>query len=145
MKKSIAIVLFIALLTGCGSNTKEKEQNVQTTTEAITQTIDPQAINVYYFHGKNQCKTCVAVVNVTQTTLQENFADNLNVKFIEVKTHEKENNWLVEKYNVTWNALIIAKNDDSIEITQQAFANAVNNPESLTELIKSEVNKRVAP
>jgi len=39
--------------------------------------------------------------------------------------------------------LIIAKGDDFVDITEQAFATAVSNPESLTNLIKNEVNKRL--
>ena len=100
-------------------------------------------MNVYYFHGKQRCKTCIAVGDVTEKTIKEVYANNPNVKFVEVKTDEKENAGLVEKYEVTWNALIIAKGEDSIEITKQAFANAVNNPEKLTDLIKTEVKKRL--
>ena len=71
------------------------------------------------------------------------YADNPNVKFIEVQTDDEANAALVEKYEVTWNALIVAKGSDNIEITKQAFASAVNNPENLADLIKTEVDKRL--
>ncbi|HAY31421.1 MAG TPA: hypothetical protein DCX97_07940 [Alistipes sp.] len=81
--------------------------------------------------------------DVSEKTIKDAYANNPNVKFTEVKTHEEQNKALVEKYQVTWNALIIAKGDNSIEITQQAFANAINSPEKLTDLIKTEVDKRL--
>ena len=98
---------------------------------------------VYYFHGEQRCKTCIPVGDVSEHTVNDVYADNPRVKFIEVKTHEEPNRPLVEKYEVAWNALIIAKGDNSIEITQQAFANAIKSPEKLADLIKAEVNKRL--
>ncbi|WP_018108509.1 hypothetical protein [Bacteroides propionicifaciens] len=47
----------------------------------------------------------------------------------------------MEKYEVSWNALIIAKADKSIDLTEQAFATAVNSPEVLEAKLKEEVNK----
>ena len=49
----------------------------------------------------------------------------------------------MEKYEVSWNALIIAKGDKYINLTEQAFANAINSPEVLAKLIKDEVNKNI--
>jgi hypothetical protein len=49
----------------------------------------------------------------------------------------------VEKYEISWNGLIIDKGGNVINITEQAFANAVNSPDVLADLIKSEVNKRL--
>ena len=107
------------------------------------QAADPSTVYVYYFHGKQRCKTCIAVGDVSEKAIKDMYANNPNVKFIEVKTDEEANAALVEKYEVTWNALIIAKGVDNIEITKQAFASALNNPENLTDLIKTEVDKRL--
>ena len=71
------------------------------------------------------------------------YADNPNVKFVEVQTDDDANAALVEKYEVTWNALIIAKGDENIEITKQAFASAITHPDTLTDLITTEVAKRL--
>lgn len=145
MKRGILIGLMAAtLFTACGQANSNKKENKETaSTEIAVQPTAASVVNVYYFHGKQRCKTCIAVGDVTEKTIKEVYANNPNVKFVEVKTDEKENAGLVEKYEVTWNALIIAKGEDSIEITKQAFANAVNNPEKLTDLIKTEVKKRL--
>lgn len=110
MKKSILIGSLVVLLTACGgSNATKKEQTPELTTETKNQIADVSTINVYYFHGKQRCKTCIAVGNVAEETVKSVYANHPNVKFIEVKTEEKQNEKLVEKYEVTWNALIIAK------------------------------------
>ena len=144
MKKNILIGLFAVLLVACGGNTQKN--NGQTTgngAEVKEQVADASTVNVYYFHGKQRCKTCIAVGDVTEKTIKELYADNPHVKFIEVKPDEEQNASLVEKYEVTWNALIIAKGDNNIEITKEAFASALNSPEKLTNLIKTEVDKRL--
>lgn len=143
MKKSISIGLLIVLLTACSSNAQKNKEQSSEVMETKMQVADVSAVNIYYFHGKRRCKTCIAVGNVTESTIKEFYADNSHVKFIEVKTDEEQNATLVEKYEVTWNALIIAKGDNHIEITQQAFANAVGSPEKLAGLIKTEVDKRL--
>lgn len=143
MKKSILSGLLVLLLAACSGNTHKSNQDSSGLAETKIQLTDASSVNVYYFHGKQRCKTCIAVGNVTEKTIKELYAKNPQVKFIEVKTEEKQNNSLVEKYEVTWNALIIAKGDDHIEITKEAFANALNSPEKLTALIKTEVDKRL--
>ncbi|MDL2243955.1 nitrophenyl compound nitroreductase subunit ArsF family protein [Parabacteroides sp. OttesenSCG-928-J18] len=143
MKKSILFGLLALLLTACGGNTQKNNQESSGVTETKTQLADASTVNVYYFHGKQRCKTCIAVGDVTEKTIKELYTDNPYVKFIEVKTDEEQNASLVEKYEVTWNALIIAKGDNHVEITKEAFANALNSPERLTDLIKTEVDKRL--
>lgn len=145
MKRGILIGLVAAtLLTACGQTNNKKENGETASLQAdARQTNGASVVNVYYFHGKQRCKTCIAVGDTTGKTIKETYVNNPNVMFTEVKTDEKENAGLVEKYKVTWNALIIAKGDDYIEITQQAFANAVNNPDKLAELIKTEIDKRL--
>ena len=126
-----------AILAGCGQNPKKATNTAEQTAIDITDVI------VYYFHGKQRCKTCVAVGDVARETIEKAFADNNKVRFVELNTSEKGNDALIEKYDVTWNALIIAKGENAIEITDQAFATAVKNPQSLENLIKEEVNKRL--
>lgn len=141
MKKNIlmAFIAFVLLASCGGSGTKTTERNKGASSEVV----DANLVNVYYFHGKQRCKTCIAVGNVTKETVETAYSNNANVKFSEILTTEKEYENLFEKYEVSWNALIIAKGDDFVDITEQAFATAVSNPESLTNLIKNEVNKRL--
>jgi ABC-type Zn uptake system ZnuABC Zn-binding protein ZnuA len=132
MKKlTLALVLMIAV-TACGQNTKKAVSNTEN-----------NVVNVYYFHGKTRCATCIAVGDVVKKTVETAFAGNKKVVFTEINVSDKANEALAEKYEVTWNALIIAKGDSSVDITQQAFATALENPQTLENLIKEEVNKRL--
>ncbi len=134
MKKITLILILVATIAGCGQNGKKTEN---------TTNIDETAVNVFYFHGKQRCKTCIAVGDIAKETVKKTFANNDKVHFTEINTSEKGNEALIEKYEVTWNALIIAKGENSIEITDKAFATAVENPQALENLIKQEVNNRL--
>jgi len=124
-------MLTCLLLASCGGDNQKKK----------AEQTDASAVYVYYFHGKQRCKTCIAVENVTKRTIAETYGKSDKVKYIGIETDEKENGPLVEKYEITWNALIIARGDKHVDITNDAFATAVNSPDALTEQIKSEVNK----
>ncbi|MDU1892815.1 MAG: nitrophenyl compound nitroreductase subunit ArsF family protein [Dysgonomonas sp.] len=143
MNKSILILLLAVFLIACGNKTENK-QTESAAQEQTVVTADASVINVYYFHGKQRCKTCVAVGDLAKKTIEETYTGNNKVKFIEIDTSDKQYEDLVNKYEVSWNALIITKGDDSIDITEQAFANAVNNPTILSDLIKKEVNQRAS-
>lgn len=136
MKKSILLALLIIALTSCGGNGKRE-------TAGCSQPTDTSATYVYYFHGKQRCKTCIAVENVTKETVETAFSNNPSVKFAEILITEKEFENLIKQYEISWNALIIAKGDDFVDITDQAFATAVKDPDRLANLIKDEVNQRL--
>lgn len=140
-KRNLLLILFIAILAMACSNNGKTEQKESNQSAVTTNTEDNSIIKVYYFHGKQRCKTCIAVGNLAQKTIEEAYAQNDKVQFIEVDTSNKEFADLVEKYEVSWNALIIAKADKSIDLTEQAFATAVNSPEVLEAKLKEEVNK----
>jgi len=137
MKRVALFIICIAIVAGCRQNNSIAEINF----EEIT--ADTTVVNVLYFRVKQRCETCDAVVRITQNTIATTYAGNNKVRFIEIENSLKSNEALVEKYEVTWNALIIVKGDNAIDITQRAFLNAVNNAQTLENLIKSEVNKRL--
>lgn len=142
--KNVALILMLAIaFTGCKQNTQNAESNETQTNVAAVSPTDTTVVNVYYFHGKARCKTCIAVGDVAKATVEKAYAGNNEVRFTEINTSEEANQALVEKYEVMWNALIIAKGEDFNEITKQAFATAVENPQSLENLIKEEINKRL--
>lgn len=140
--KNLLFIAFITLfIISCNNKGQTEKSEIAETT--VTNTINDSITNVYYFHGKQRCKTCIAVGNLAKETIAKTFADNNKVKFTEIDISQKEFTDLVEKYEVSWNALIIAKGNKSVDLTEQAFANAVNSPEVLENLIKEEVNKNI--
>lgn len=142
--KNVALILMLVItFIGCKQNTPKTETSEAQTSVAAVSPTDTTVVNVYYFHGKRRCRTCIAAGDVAKATVEKDYVSNKKVRFTEILTSEDAAKSLVEKYEVTWNALIIAKGEDFNEITKQAFATAVENPQSLENLIKDEVNKRL--
>lgn len=125
------------LFMACGENTKSKQNSANEKQE------NNNTVSVYYFHGKQRCKTCIAVENIVRETIETHFANNEKVEFLEIDTSEKNHEELVEKYEVVSTALIIEGGNNNINLTQQAFAVAIENPKKLVELIEQEVEKRL--
>lgn len=143
MRNVLLIMLSLFLVTACGNGGQKKAQNTGAATETKAEVADANTVYVYYFHGKQRCMTCNTVEKVAKEAIAANYGSNTNVKFLVLPTDDKANEALVEKYEISWNGLIVAKGENSINITEQAFANAVNNPDVLVELIKTEVNNRL--
>ncbi|HPW66977.1 MAG TPA: nitrophenyl compound nitroreductase subunit ArsF family protein [Salinivirgaceae bacterium] len=141
MRNVIIILLFLASFSACSQSGNKTVDNK--VSETVIAPSDTTIVNVYYFHGKQRCQTCVAVGEIAKETVEKDFAGNNEVRFTEINVSDKVNEALAEKYEVSWNALIIAKGDKSVEITEQAFANALSNPESLKNLIIEEVNRKL--
>ena len=142
MNKSILIVLLAVFFIACGNKTENKQAENPMQEQTVT-TTDASVVNVYYFHGKQRCRTCIAIENVTKNAIAENYKDNSKVKYTEINIDEAVNKDLVEKYEIAFSSLLIAKGENSTDLTELAFANALNSPDVLTNLIKEEVNKRI--
>lgn len=146
MKKNLfllAILAFVMVSCGNKAQTDNKPAADTTADASVSNPTDASVVNVYYFHGKQRCKTCLAIEQVAKNAIEASYKDNSKVQFVEVNMDEDKNESLVEKYEITFSSLIIAKGENHTDLTEQAFANAVNTPDVLTGLIKDEVNKRL--
>ncbi len=134
MKKFFLLALVSFVFFACGGSAENEGGKVVS---------DDATVYVYYFHGKQRCMTCNAVENVVKETVETYFGANDNVVFLPLLSDERANSTLVERYNVSWNGLIVSKGEDFSDITGEAFANAVNNSEVLVELLINEINNRL--
>ena len=133
MKQKMSILFVVFLLFVSCAKTESTEQ--------VAQKNDVAKVTVYYFHGKQRCPTCVSIQQVAQSAVDTFFANNEDVRFVEVDFSVKKNDALAEKYEVAFSSLIIATADAYSDITDQAFALATSNPEQLKTIINQEVTK----
>ena len=137
--RRIALFLSLAALAigmaSCGDSTEKKTAETKQTEIAET-----AKVMVYYFHGKQRCKTCIAVQKVAEEAIAQGFAGNDEVKFIEVDFSEKANAALADKYEISFSSLIVATEQEHIDMTEFAFGNALSNPDALKETLAAEVN-----
>ena len=129
---AMAIAMFFAV--ACNQNPQSTDGK---TANAELSKPDTK-VTVYYFHGRQRCPGCVAVQEISKKAYDGFFADNQDVRFMEVDFSRRENYDLAEKYEVVFSSLIIATEDGFLDLTQDAFAYANTNPAELEKLIVSE-------
>ena len=94
-------------------------------------------VGVFYFHGDRRCRTCKAVGKVAKETVAKNFAKSTDIVFKDINIDEEENEFLARNFKVTGSGLYITdfSGKDYKNITKFAFANAIENPETLEKKI----------
>ncbi|PKP39193.1 MAG: hypothetical protein CVT98_02800 [Bacteroidetes bacterium HGW-Bacteroidetes-15] len=137
--KRFALILSIGFLAfgllSCGGSSEKK--TAETTKVEVAETAK---VMVYYFHSKQRCKTCLAIQDVAAQTVEENFKNNADVKFLELDFTEKANEAIAEKYEVAGSSLIIVSDNEHLNLTDVAFGNALRNPNELKDAIVGEIN-----
>jgi thiol-disulfide isomerase/thioredoxin len=134
MKQLFFTGLICLLLAACGQSGGH-DRNV------VTELPGSDArVQVYYFHGKQRCVTCVTLQKVAEEAVKENFGANKDVAFVEIDFSERANQALAEKYEIVFSSLVIALGDAFKDITDESFALVMRNPDGLKALIAQETN-----
>ena len=114
-------VIFVFLVIACGFTagcTSSSEASVPQ--QPSTSQINPfnlslvERVEVYHFHGDQQCPSCVAVGDNAEKTVNANFKDELasgQLVFAHVNFDLPENAALATKYGVTGSSLWIGVYD----------------------------------
>lgn len=138
----IAIVLIIA---SCNQGKESKEEKENKTTEEIAANPNLK-LQIYYFHSTRRCPTCNKIESTTEKLLQTEFAQEMEegvIAFSSINIDKKENNSLVEKYEVFGSSLhlveIIDGKEKDIDLTEFAFSNINSN----TDLFYDELKKKI--
>lgn len=133
MKKCVyaVVVLFIAIsVLSCGSKSKKEEAK------------EPESkVKVYYFHGTQRCPTCIAVGEVSAEVVKNNFTNNKDVSFLEVDLSTKDGEAIGDKYEIASSSLLIVSDKNVVDLTDDAFSYAKNDPEKLKKIIIDQINK----
>ena len=126
---AIALLFMSIVLSACA----------QTDSPKNVSTAESNGIEVLYFHGKQRCATCIAIERQTKQAVEELSDNRLTMRTIDIS--KKENESIVEKYEVAWSSLIVVKGDNVLNLTDLGFSLARNNPDGFRERLKSEIKQ----
>ena len=126
---AIALLFMSIVFSACSQN--ERPQNVSTA--------ESNGIEVLYFHDKQRCVTCIAIEKQTKQAVEELSDNRLTMRTIDIS--KKENESIVEKYEVAWSSLIVVKDGNVLNLTELGFSLARNNPDGFRERLKSEIKQ----
>jgi len=120
-QRIIAAVIVVFLVIACGftagcASPSESSAYHQSSTSIIHPINSSlmERVEVYHFHGNNQCTSCIAVGDLAEQTVNANFKDELatgRLVFAHINAELPENRALAEKYGVTGSSLWIGVYD----------------------------------
>ncbi len=134
MKKSFIQIFALLILLGswsCNAKTKKNEVSA-----AVSDKVE-----VYYFHFTGRCVTCQAVESVAKASLQSFYGDK--IPFSSVNLDEAYGKALAKKLGVAGQTLLIVKGETKINITNEGFMYARNNPDKFKSIIKEKIDPLV--
>lgn len=124
------VLLAVNLNISCSAQTKKQERG--------NQIAQADKIEVYYFHYTRRCATCNAVESVSKEAVAELYGNKVN--FYEFNLDEPEGKKKGEELEVSGQTLLIVADEAKINITNEGFMNARNNPEKLKQIIKDNID-----
>jgi hypothetical protein len=134
MKKIIMVSFALVMIMGgwsCNAQTNKKAAKTNASTK----------VEAYYFHFSSRCVTCKTVEAEAKKDIESLYGGK--VTFLSVNLDEASSKALAEKLQVAGQTLLLVKGDTKINITNEGFMYARNNPEKFKTIIKEKVDPLV--
>lgn len=141
----IILITLLSVVWGCNSSTQEKISGTD-----ITSSPDIEKIEIYHFHGTNQCYSCVTVGDYAEETVNTYFAEELKsgkIVFGHINGDLMENQALVIKYGATGSSLWIGTYTKGGNFTAEQNVNVwykINNKEEYMAYLKGVIEQKLA-
>lgn len=142
--KKITIMLLPALLSTATISACTGISTPETKNEKVAK--QETAVEIIYFHGKQRCKTCIAIEKETKALVEGELAELVKkdkVKFRIVDFSTDEGKKIASKYRVTFSSLFVVTPKGAEDLTRFAFANARSNAEGFRKELKDKVVKTI--
>mgnify|MGYP005840671341 CR=1 FL=1 len=145
MKKIfLATFVLIAFLTSCKNNSTEQTNSSMTDSSKF----ENSKLIVLYFHATNRCPTCNSVeqnVRLVIDSLYKSQLENKEIYFESLNFEQKQNQQLVEKYQIAMSTLLLITKDNQQEnisdLTNIAFSFSRSQPETFKTIIADTIKK----
>lgn len=130
--KQIAMLSFALLMImgswSCNAQTTKKDTKSNTSSK----------VEAYYFHFSSRCVTCKTVEAEAKADIESLYGGK--VTFQAVNLDDASSKTLAEKLQIGGQTLIIVKGDTKINITNEGFMYARNDPEKFKAVIKEKID-----
>jgi len=130
MKKIILFGFILMLMSGLFCNAQTAKKETKSTASA--------KVDAYYFHMASRCVTCKAVEAEAKKNLESLYGGK--VSFQAINLEDDANKAIVEKLKISGQALLLVRGDTQINLTNEGFMYARNNPEKFKSIIKEKVD-----
>lgn len=125
---ALIVVLFITMSCTAHSGNRENSRvNVKT-----------GAVEVYYFHFTKRCPTCQAIEAQSKKLITDLYGDK--VSFTALNLDENEGAAKGKDLGINGQTLLIVKGSTQINLTNEGFMYARNNPEKFRQILKGKID-----
>ena len=137
--------IFVSMISGDSQDNEEKKGDDVLKSQKKYENI---SLEVYHFHGNNQCPSCIKVGDLAEKTLNTYFKEELEsgkIKFAHVNGELEENKDLASKYGATGSSLWIGTYLDG-EFHKEENTRVwykINDEEDYMTYLKGEIEKRL--
>jgi hypothetical protein len=103
----------------------------------------PGKVEAYYFHFNARCITCKTVEAEAKADLEMLYPELIKsgkVSFQAINLDESSSKGIAEKLGVNGQTLLLVKGTQKVNITNEGFMYARNNPEKFKAVIKEKVD-----
>ena len=128
-------LLILVFITSSTNISCQAQSDKQKDNPTISKTDE---IEVFYFHYTRRCVTCKAVEDVSRDAVTELYEEM--IPFTGYNLEEEEGKEKARDLGVSGQALLIVCGDTRINITNEGFMYARNNPEKLKLIISEKIN-----
>ena len=147
MNKLILFLVILALfVAGCSSNS-QINGNVATDTGSA---VNVEKLEIYHFHGTNQCYSCKTVGAYAEETVNTYFADEIKsskIVFGHINGDLPENKDLVVKYGATGSSLWLGTYSNDGKFSAEQNTNVwykINNKTEYMSYLKGIIEQKLA-
>lgn len=142
MKKTFLTLIVIAIAqcigyAQCCDKANEAKAATKTCCSAKSASTEA-AVKAYYFHTTRRCETCKAVEAVSKEAAED--YSKCKVPFASINIEDENQQALVEKYKVSGQALLIIGKNKTVDLTADAFMNAMTDPDKLKAKIQKTID-----
>ena len=130
MKKIILFGFTLMLMSSLFSNAQTAKKEIKSASSA--------KVEAFYFHMSTRCVTCKAVESEAKKNLETLYGGKVTFQAINIE--DDANKAIVEKLKISGQTLLIVKGGTKINLTNEGFMYAVNNPGKFKSIIKEKVD-----
>ncbi len=147
----IGALMILLMLTGCSSNTPKDNLIINKVADMSSseRIINIDKLEIYHFHAKNQCYSCIAVGDLAEETVNTYFKEELEngiIIFKHINGELPENRELVIKYGATGSSLWLGTySGDEFKAEQNTNVwYKINNKKAYTDYLKEVIEQKLA-
>lgn len=150
LSRFFTILLLVSLLIGFGltAGCTAPAKSPASVPVAANASGTVEKVEVFHFHGNQQCDSCIAVGDLAEKTVNVNFKDELAsglLVFAHVNAQQPENYTLASKYGVTGSSLWIGVYDATGFHKEQDIRvwSLINNKDLYATYLSAIISKRL--